>query len=407
MRLSSRMTTPRLIRLAGAVLALALPAAALAQPGGAQSTFIDPSIASAGMGRTGVAVFWGDDPNDWSNPSLLGYHRGIRYSYGRTQLVPDLADDIFFTSHRFTIGACGIGLSLAGKPIEGLGKFLLDYGESEATDEEGNVIGVFSSFEEVRQFGVGISLFRALESLSGAFGGHGLDISRHVDLSIGHAWKNIVVDLGTTLFTGFDGHDETTEKDRGVLLRVTPLGAAPREGDRSASMPRLDASVGFSQRNYGDNSISFYSGSLNPIVEERLLGAASRLSIPVHLTGSAGELLAPEISLGAAWEEARYYDAGERLGGIAITRTGQEVTLLGILSLRHGFIDDESGAIQDHTWGIGVGLQYRGIGARYDWARVPQSSFLDDVTRQGFSVVIDPYRIWQGQAGRDGAVASR
>jgi hypothetical protein len=375
MLISSRMTTPRLIRLAGALLALALPAAALAQPGGAQSTFIDPSIASAGMGRTGVAVFWGDDPNDWSNPSLLGYHRGIRYSYGRTQLVPDLADDVFFTSHRFMIGACGIGLSLAGKPIEGLGKFRLDYGESEATDEEGNVIGVFSSFEEVRQFGVGISLFRALESLSGALGGHGLDISRHMDLSI--------------------------------VLRVTPLGAAPREGDRSASMPRLDASVGFSQRNYGDNSISFFSGSADPIVEERLLGAASRLSIPVHLTGSAGELLAPEISLGAAWEEARYYDAGDRLGGNAITRTGQEVTLLGILSLRHGFIDDESSAIQDHTWGIGVGLQYRGIGARYDWARVPQSSFLDDVTRHGFSVVIDPYRIWQGQAGRDGAMASR
>lgn len=67
---------------------------------GAQSLLIDPSVRSSGMGRSSNAVFWGSGPNYWSNPALLAFSRGVEYEWGRTQLVPDLASDVFFTSKR-------------------------------------------------------------------------------------------------------------------------------------------------------------------------------------------------------------------------------------------------------------------------------------------------------------------
>jgi hypothetical protein len=386
------------------IASVMFPSVAPAQPAltAAQSTFIDPSITASGMGKTAVAVFWSEEPNDWSNPSLLGYQRGIRYSYGRTQLVPDLADGVFFTSHRIFVGFDGVGFSIAGKPVKGLGHMHLDYGVSEATDENGNVIGEFSVFEDIRQFGVGVSVFRALESLIAVGGGHAPDISRHVDISIGHAWKDVVVDvapasinLGGLLATG-----EATEKDRGALLRVTPFGSVSRDATAGVSRARLDVAAGFSQRNYDDSQASHFES--DPVLEERLVGGSARLTIP--LPGGSSPIwsfLTPEINLAGTWEDARYYEGDVRIGTNEIIRTGQEVTLLGVVSLRHGFIDAESNTIQDDTWGIGVSLQYQGMfGARYDWAQIPQSEFLDNVTRNGFSVFIDPYRMWRAAKER-------
>jgi hypothetical protein len=43
-----------------------------------------------------------------------------------------------------------------------------------------------------------------------------------------------------------------------------------------------------------------------------------------------------------------------------------------------------------------VGFQYRGIvGARYDWAEMPQSSRLQRIHREGFTIHFDPYRLYQ------------
>ena len=90
---------------------------------GAQVTFLDPSIGLAGMGRAGVAVFWDQDPEDWANPALLGSLRGIRYSYGRTQLVPDLAEDVYFTTQRIAVGFGG-GVSFVVSLLVGAAVFL-------------------------------------------------------------------------------------------------------------------------------------------------------------------------------------------------------------------------------------------------------------------------------------------
>jgi hypothetical protein len=296
------------------------------------------------------------------------------------------------------VGACGLGVSIVGKPVDGLGKLKLDYGVSEATDTEGNVVGTFRSFEEVRQVGVGMNVIQFLENVVPARGGERQHLSRYADLSLGHTWKSIVVDLAPASVTldGLSGRGETREKDRGALLRITPIGAVGPFADGSGRV-KLDVSGAFSQRNYGDETISFIdTDNADPITEERLVGAATRLSF--HLNAPSGgiwDVLSPEVSAGGVWEEARYYDGGNRAGG-TVHRTGQELNLLGLVSLRHGFIDEPGSDIQDDTWGYSVGLQYRGIvGARYDWAEMPQSSRLQRIHREGFTIHFDPYRLYQ------------
>ena len=51
------------------------------------SQIFDPSIEAAGMGGASIAAFWEENPNDHANPALMGFHSGLRYSYGTTQLV--------------------------------------------------------------------------------------------------------------------------------------------------------------------------------------------------------------------------------------------------------------------------------------------------------------------------------
>src|ERR1041384_8426019 len=91
------------------------PSHATAQESASQAVFLDPSIQDAGMGGAGASIFWRDEPNEWANPSLAGLYQGIRYSYGKTQLVPDLADDVFFKTHRIHVGGWGVGIAMAGK----------------------------------------------------------------------------------------------------------------------------------------------------------------------------------------------------------------------------------------------------------------------------------------------------
>src|SRR5438093_2242589 len=129
------------VSLAVLLFALARPSVGLAQ-GTARSMDFDLSIRSAGMAGASNAVFWGGPLNHWANPAVLGYTHGIQYEYGKTQLVPGLATDVFIRSQAVKLGWGGIGRVAQGQP-EGVGGGLLDYGVGEGGDEGGNPAGRF------------------------------------------------------------------------------------------------------------------------------------------------------------------------------------------------------------------------------------------------------------------------
>ena len=50
---------------------------------------IDPSLRSVGMGGASTAVFWGNNPNHWANPALLGSVTGVRFEASDVSLLPE------------------------------------------------------------------------------------------------------------------------------------------------------------------------------------------------------------------------------------------------------------------------------------------------------------------------------
>jgi hypothetical protein len=160
-----------------ALMAITAPATR-AQDGAAISLTFDPSVRDSGVGGASVANFWSQGEASWANPALLGSVRGIGYDYGSTQLVPSLADDVYFRSERFRIGGFGIGASFSGKPLDRLGFARLDYGTSESIDG-----ATFESFEDIDTWAVGVDLVTCAESLLRATGVRDSDWSCTFDVT--------------------------------------------------------------------------------------------------------------------------------------------------------------------------------------------------------------------------------
>jgi hypothetical protein len=362
------------------------------------------------MGGGGSAVFWGGDPNYWANPALLGYEHGVRYDWGRTQLVPGLASDVRFQTNRFEVGYGGIGVSVAGKPVSSLGGIDLDYGSSQSTDEGGNSTGTFDSFEKTRSWGAGISLSQAVSSIT-ALAGHGApSFTRFADVAFGYTEKEVEIQLAPSSQSGVAS---ARPKDWGVLARI---GTSFPPGREDAPL-RVDASYGHSVINYNDDAIFTFvnEDQASPPTRTKRDGLAFRAAyaLPSSWKGSHGasgwflEGLDPLISLGWASDDDRNSAGGTSSGRFDVHHWGIEATFANVLSFRTGHYLDRLGDIDGGTWGWGIGIPLGRYGAaRYDEATMPQanSSGLPNIHRRGLSVFVDPWAIAQHTRGGHGEV---
>jgi hypothetical protein len=355
------------------------------------------------MGRAGAAVFWGGDPDAWSNPALLGYHQGVRYTWGETQLVPDLADDVYFTTKETTVAAYGLGFSFAGQPGD-FGSMRLSYGISEGTDESGNSLGTFEAYEEIDSWGVGLSLGQAAEAIALATSGEAPTITRYVDVALGMTKKDIKVVLSPD-FSGLGvGSAEGSSEDRGWLVRVTPwdtITPRPNAAAEPSFRLRVDLAYGASTKNDDASTLQFIPGGTpDPMTEQSRQGLAARIALhPAALDralqddglGLLARSLTPLIGLGITTE-----DQTDRTPGWPdweIDKSGFELTLGNLFWWRRGHYEDATGDIDGTTTGWGLGLSLAGTaGFRYDRATVPQASGFDDVEREAWTFYINPLR---------------
>lgn len=383
---------------------------------GAQSLLIDPSVRASAMGRSSNAVFWGHDTNDWSNPSLLAYRSGVTYEWGRTQLVPDLAEDVFFTTKRLTVGIWGAGLRIAGKPIGDLGGLRLDYGKSFATDPDGNILGTFHSFEETQAIAAGINVVEFAEHALRAGGREIASWSRFGDVAVGWSEKRTHVSLAPADVTQdrIAGEGFVTTHDSGVLARLTPYDGIDHAGflpglDRALGA-RLDVSYGGSTQNYNNATIAYIDADqADPIARIQIKGWAARAaldaprwrkdSIRSSRLGWLIDVLSPLLSAGTTRSKQIPLlpgPSGGLLAGERIENSGWEVTIASIYSIRGGKIDDPVGTVQGHTRGWGIGLHLKdAVGFSYDRATVPQSIYLVPVHRKAVAFYFNPVRAWK------------
>jgi hypothetical protein len=317
-------------RIATVCLALALLAGAFGSAraqseAGAQSLLFAPGARAEGMARAGVAL--ANDANAiWWNVGALAFVRGHDVSASYYDLVAGLAEDVNYTYLAYVQRVEGLG---------GLGGTVtyLNYGKSEATDIDGNVIQEFNSYEVAPTLAYGTDLIP--------------------NMGIGVALKLVRVDLAPAVVTTDQvaGRGTTFAADFGWLYKI----------------PSWKAAMGATLSNIGPD-IAF--------VDEEQSDPLGR-NVRVGVAYAPFETEAHRFTVSA--DAVRFLLPG-RILAIDQWGVGGEYEFNRIIALRAGYYSDPIGDIEDVTFGLGLG--YRGF--RFDFASFPQASTLDRVKR--FSV---------------------
>jgi hypothetical protein len=300
---------------------------ALASLAGAASLQIPPSARFNGLGQSGVAL--ADDATAaWWNPAGLGFMTGRTLGLMHSQLVPDLANDIYYEYAGWV------------QQVEGWGTYsinliYLSYGESVQTISSPDPEGTFTSYE----FSPGISY------------GVRLDESTAIGLGL----KYVRVDLAPASVTpeGGNGAGGSVAVDLGVLRR---FGAY---------------SAGLALTNFGPNISFIDAEQSDPLPRFFRAGAAGLV-----YQGEYGHVL-----LSADFNKLLV------TGGQTTLNGGVELQYTDIMALRTGYIHDPDGDIKAPTFGGGFHVKLGGKDFFLDYGNIPQAKDLARVHRFSFEML--------------------
>jgi hypothetical protein len=392
-------------------------AIAISGAGGIALTY-NPSARSAGMGKTGAAVFWGDGPNYWANPALLGYHRGINFEHTGYELATGLADDIFLEADRLTLGFYGVGLSFAGKPFSLLPGYKLDLGEQVVTDETGQVGETFESWMEVKSLSLGVNIAEVLGSETSASSGGVPGLGRFYNGAIGFSYKDYEDRLApdSVLQDCCGSRGEASTYDYGFLVILSPYNSVDFPNSQSGLDQNLDTicggirfdfTYGYSVLNAKEEWIEHAdSDSRDPMPKmyrsewavHAVTGLPGSFRDALYQSGRGwlAESLSPLVSIGyssgsmvpgISWDTQRQDYVFEKDETEKEEFSGWELSFANIFFLRRGHHKSDAKDIDDDTtgWGIGIHLG-KGAGFRYDQGKVPQATGLPDLTYKSWIV---------------------
>lgn len=305
-------------------------AGALAQSSaGAASLQIPPSARANGMGGAHTGVV-NDASAVWWNPAALAFMVGNQGTLMHSQLVPSLADDVYYEYFGYTTDIKGLG-SIGASVV------YLTYGKNVATDFSGAVIGEFTSFEVAPSFAFGTQIAK--------------------NIGIGVNLKFVWVDLAPSSVTrdGEAGRGTTVAVDGALMWRI----------------PRYRMNWGLNFQNIGPNLAFIDEDQSDPLPRNLKLGVGYWvLASDYHSLIVAVDLNKPFVKVndGPLLNVGTEYNFGEYLSG------------------RFGWVYE--GWFQQvepiNGASFGFGLRYRSFS--FDYASWPQAPDLDRVSRFSFNV---------------------
>ena len=294
----------------------------------APSLIISPSARAWGLGQSYVAV--ADDATAiYWNPGGLGFLEGTQFSLTHSQLIPMLADDVYFETVNITHHVPDIG-------TVGLNVIYLTYGKWTATGTGGEVLGEFSSYE----FAIG--------------GYYGFSLNDATAIGVGLKVSRVYLAPATALTA--EGAGWSFAADFGVLGRL---------GKRFT--------YGVALQNLGPD-MSFVSKD-----ESAPLPRTVRAGIgitPFEETESYSFLVSLEftkalIGLDDIFTRGEFSEVNRD----ATINGGVEATVANFVAGRLGYIFDHDGKIEGFTWGFGI-MAPIGGGLDFDYASVPKAEDL-------------------------------
>lgn len=357
-------------------------------PGPAPFLDIDTSIRAAGMGGATTAVGW-NEPGVWGNPATLASVRGIAWLEGHTRILPEIDPPLRFKSRRFVIGGAGMGVSIMGKPVDGVGHTRFETA-FDGSDPFGNPVR-YETTSEVQGWGFGISPIQLIDAFRAATPG-AQPLAPRFDVSVGYHDKHITDDLFPGMTAEADNHDW------GALAR---LGLVAGESERST---RFEFSAGYAELNGDQGSHFFYPGfgDGGPSTRIRRTGIAARALLPFGDGAPDARpwawpgALRSAVGLGVAYDREQRQEAAG--GEHDVDHWGFEATFMDILSARVGYVDDPAADVSDVTVGAGLHVPIGPwLTAGYDWANHPSAPDMKNMNRHGLSVWLHPEAFWRSK----------
>ncbi len=301
---------------------------------GAGSLIIPPGARANGMGQSYGAI--ADDATAmWWNPAGMAFAEYNAVDLMHSQLVPDLASDVFF---EYIGGIYKIkGIGTIGFAVQ-----YLTYGEWTVTGTTPEELGTASSWEITPVVGGAVKLGNQISL--------GMNL-KFIYVSLAPAWATL---------EGTEGTGSSVAVDFGGMWKVPDFGVG------GAKIRRLN--LGLVVSNLGP-SITYMNRDQAAALPRNLRGSLAWTPVMSDVARwlITGDINRPMVE----WERSNTY------------HIGTEFLYSNLIALRIGYVHDQDGNIKAMTYGLGFVFNNR---VRIDWASVPQSEELARVQRWSIGV---------------------
>jgi len=281
---------------------------------------IEPGSRPGGMGQAHVAQVDDGFAGYW-NPGAMAFNRRNQFALMHTNWFGDIFDDIYYEYLGWNNYIPDLGGNL------GFHAIFLTYGTQDHTNDLGDWLGTFSSYE--------IALATT----------YSYQVSNN--LGVGITFKFIMSDLAP------EGQGSDT-KGRGISYAFD-LGLKRRD----LFIPRLD--LGFNLQNIGPNITYIDDEQSDPLPMNLRFGLSYRAHESEYnrftINGDFNKLLANDDFVLQRLVTAWYDDGGfmsKREIDSMIFGIGAEYTYWNLLSMRGGWIHDQAGSIKGPSFGAGI-----------------------------------------------------
>jgi hypothetical protein len=313
----------------------------------------------------------------------------VSWVQGHTNLNPSFSNDLVFDSQQLLIGGAGVGVSMMGQPLSGIGKARFDTGPITIDGPFGSE--TFSLFEKTQSFALGISPLRVLDALRASGGSGHARLTDVGEISAGYQTERTTAGIEPS--QSGDTFELGETYDWGLAGRL-----AIARWWRSDAPFRLDLSAAYADLNQESKTGSITGpptrfrrtgfalhGSTLPPAERASPPASPPWWRPAEAPGFAATLAYDH-------DLRRVVAYGTESN---VDRVGLEAEAFQVLALRVGYLSDPAGDIHAVAYGGGVTLPVGPWGrAGYQYASEPLAEWLKPRVRQGFFVWVDPARIW-------------
>lgn len=348
--------------------------------GGTGILKIKPGLQQPGMGQAGVALDHGAQ-SMWWNPALLASAKGLDGDMTLAQLVPDLADDVYYFN---LAGRAPVG-SKFGIGVDGA---YLTYGQTEAVDEEGQSYGSFHSYEVLVSAGAAGRLVGRRDWEPGA----DLELLSTVDvgLTLKSVWVDLAPDWAMAIVgESMDGKAQAFALDTGALLQG---------GTLVPGLGKAVWSIGLNIQNWdfwGSKLVYIDEDQGDPLPRNLKLGIGGclRSDAQSELLGPAVDLWRVSLAVDMNHSLIEYHENGYEVETDfgwsdmeSIWNFGLAITALDFATLQLGYIRDREGEISKVTIGgegrlpLGaLSSGFEGVSLYGSVASIPQALDLDHV----------------------------